>query len=173
MQLKSGVCNSRNLISFINNFSAYHRQLKKQLNRVVDIFMHALLYQLQSWFVNQAIHSGGLKTKRQDKFLTIYHILTSTELSLLRKWLLLQLLKRWKDQFYQREDLTYARPNELLKYVFNNQKTKTSGKTCKKTQVQTLRNILENLKFTSNCKIFFSDHSYHTNEKQWGKSDSS
>lgn len=118
MQLKSGVCNSRNLISFINNFSAYHRELKKQLNRAVDIFMHALLYQPQSWFMNQAIHSGGLKTKRQEKFLTINHILTSIELSLLQKWLLFQLFKRQKDQFYQKEYLAYERPEWTAQVCF-------------------------------------------------------
>lgn len=175
MQLKSGVCNSRNLISFINNFSAYHRELKKQLNRAVDIFMHALLYQLQSWFINQATHSGRLKTKRQDeyKFLTINNILTSTALSLLQKWLLFQLSKRQKDQFYQREDLTYERPKLTTQSMFSIIRKKQPQGKLAKNQVQTLRNVLENHKFTSNFTIFFSDRSRPTNEKQWGTSDSS
>lgn len=44
MQLKPAFCSSRNLISFINNFSAYQKELKKQLYKIVDIFMHARLY---------------------------------------------------------------------------------------------------------------------------------
>lgn len=68
MQLKTVFCSSRNLISFINNFSAYQKELKKQLYRVVDIFMDSLLFQLQSWFINQTIHSEGKKKARQIHF---------------------------------------------------------------------------------------------------------
>lgn len=40
-------CSSRNLISFIDIFIAYQKELKKQLYRAVAMFMRALLYQLQ------------------------------------------------------------------------------------------------------------------------------
>lgn len=112
----------------------------------------------------------GKKKKRQEEctFLTMNHILTFIEVSLFQKQLLFQLWRRWKDRFYQREDLTSETPQWTAQRIFSIiRKRQAQGKLAKM-PVHTLRNSLENHKFTSSFKRFFSDDSHPTSEKQWG-----